>query len=238
MSSDDRPNGLSKSRCKELIHDMLVSNGQREILMRLIQSRLAQCGWTSALRTRCIDHIKGLGVENVNVSHMVTEMVPKGVETFPDSVKDEIEDALWQFATEFMSVDDEAPSPVDSDSPPSFSDSFTYQSRDVKPDPGIGYNVPSPEIRLSRTPSPVSIPRPLTPQPPIPILKPENIKDELLSPEEDEEEEEEEEEEGFSPNHVDGNQENEMEEEEPEEEMEEPTLNNHIESEEEELLDI
>ncbi|XP_035706723.1 histone chaperone ASF1 isoform X2 [Folsomia candida] len=246
--SGERQQALSKNKCKELIQDMLISNGHREMLKRLVQSRLAQSGWTYAMRTTYIDYIKQKGVENVNVSHMIAETVPAGVESFPDAVRKEIEDLLWNFATEFISVDETLLPPVDNEN--YFPEVFTYQSSDAKPEPGIGYNVPTPEIPLSRTPSPASIPRPLTPQPPIPILRPENTKhdgkDELLYEEEEEEEEqqqqhEQEEDEGRSSSNLDEHEDNDNEVDEPEddEDLEVGTITNHnVESEEEELMDV
>jgi hypothetical protein len=147
------------------------------------------------MRNSYVNHIKLNGVDDVSVSQMIAEYIPIGLQTFPVSVRNETKALLEDFASQYISIDESVTPPPETDTNYSHLDSvFHYQSKEVKPDPGLGVNVTMPEVDYShsRSPSPdVSIPRPLTPQPPIPILRPEKVAEPVIKEEPIEEDEEE-----------------------------------------------
>ncbi|CAL8086472.1 unnamed protein product [Orchesella dallaii] len=152
MSGNDTPQPLGVYKCKELIHDILLQNGQKDLIMAHIRRKTTQQGWTWTMRDEFMDYIKKRGQDNVNVSHMIADLAPLGRELFPGDIRKELVETMVELAIPYFTLEESATPNIDPDNTQSEADkTFLYQSRDVKPDPGLGIGV---EIADSPPPSP------------------------------------------------------------------------------------
>uniref|UniRef100_A0A5K3F2L6 Transcription and mRNA export factor ENY2 n=1 Tax=Mesocestoides corti TaxID=53468 RepID=A0A5K3F2L6_MESCO len=94
------------ARLRTYINEQLIRTGERERLKDLLRTRLLECGWRDELKSYCKDVIAKKGLENVTVNDLVTEITPVGRRLVPDSVKQELVDAIRSFLPKENDDDD------------------------------------------------------------------------------------------------------------------------------------
>ncbi|CAG7729062.1 unnamed protein product [Allacma fusca] len=124
---------MSCYKVKEVILEKLILNGHLPLFRHLMREKLFQHGWVYQFRSACQDYIKRVGIENTNVSHMMTDMLPVGKELFSRSeVKQQLLNLLKNFALMYFNSDPSALVPEYSSTANTV---VQYQSKDVKPEP-------------------------------------------------------------------------------------------------------
>jgi len=120
---------------KEIVYEKLIMYGQLPLFKHLMRERLYQSGWIYAHRQASIEYVKRVGIENVNVSHMMTDMVPVGRDLFnQSSLRQELHRLLVNFALLFFQSDPSAlRAPMDYKTVPV--GIVQFQTKDVRPEP-------------------------------------------------------------------------------------------------------
>ncbi|ORY96416.1 enhancer of yellow 2 transcription factor-like protein B-like protein [Syncephalastrum racemosum] len=67
-----------------------VESGEKERLMRILKSRLAETGWTDALYAYARDHVRAQNTKNVSLDELLKETSDYGRSTVHESVKKEL----------------------------------------------------------------------------------------------------------------------------------------------------
>ncbi|EUB57923.1 Transcription and mRNA export factor ENY2 [Echinococcus granulosus] len=85
------------AKLRTYINEQLMLTGERERLKDLLRTRLLECGWRDELKSYCKEVIAKKGISCVTVNDLVTELTPVARRLVPDSVKQELVDAIRKF---------------------------------------------------------------------------------------------------------------------------------------------
>ena len=80
----------SHEKMKTLIHQKLITSGEKERLKEHLRARLIESGWRDQLKLEANNMVKEKGIERVRLEDLVTEITPKGRQTVPDAIKREL----------------------------------------------------------------------------------------------------------------------------------------------------
>lgn len=86
MSDIDKP----QQRMKMLANQSLTESGERERLIQLLRTRLLECGWNDIVVNECKEKVRQIGVENITLDTLISEVTPRARQSVPDSVKREL----------------------------------------------------------------------------------------------------------------------------------------------------
>jgi len=92
MGDTDRDQEL-----KRRLHLRLVETGEKERLKERLRFRLHECGWKEDMRGFSKAYVKKRGLENVKFDEILEAMTPKGRESIPKHVKQELLSDLKSF---------------------------------------------------------------------------------------------------------------------------------------------
>jgi len=79
-----------QKRLKAIANQNLTESGERERLIQLLRTRLLECGWRDKVVVLCKDVVKDVGVDNITLDNLITEVTPKARQMVDDSVKREL----------------------------------------------------------------------------------------------------------------------------------------------------
>jgi len=94
---DERQNEV-----KRMIHNRLIETGEKERLKERLRHRLSECGWKDDMKGHAKSYVREHG-ENVKFDDILEAITPKGRETVPVSVKQELLADLKDFWEEQVS---------------------------------------------------------------------------------------------------------------------------------------
>lgn len=82
---------------RSVINNKLVETGEKERLKERLKNRLTECGWTDDMKAHAREIVKERGLEQITVDELVRAITPKGRDTVPTSVKQELLSEIKDF---------------------------------------------------------------------------------------------------------------------------------------------
>ena len=93
-------NNANQNNPMPTLNSALDQTGEAGRLKEYIQQRLVQSGWRDDLKNYAVDYIRKRGAldKSISVDEIVSEIAPRGRQTVPDSLRQEVLERVREFA--------------------------------------------------------------------------------------------------------------------------------------------
>ncbi|KAF2357091.1 Transcription factor enhancer of yellow 2 [Trinorchestia longiramus] len=78
------------SEVRRIINNRLIETGEKERLKEKLKNRLTESGWKDDMKAHAKDIVKERGLNQITVDDLVRAITPRGRESVPTSVKQEL----------------------------------------------------------------------------------------------------------------------------------------------------